>query len=269
VAWSLITARAAAIASIHDRGLWVDIGVGLVTLGLAVAIGFALLRALRVQRALVARHVEELEAFAGRTAHDLRGPLSPVRGYADLLTLEASETVRGYGAKIRRAADRMDGIISDLLALSVSGKPRPGSVRVASAIDAALAELALADADIQLSCDESVVAVSAGVLAQILRNLIGNAAKYRSPERRLALAITASKGEIAVRDNGIGMTTEAAARAFDPYYRADDDAPVAGHGLGLAIVRRTVEATGGTCALTSRLGVGTTVTLRLPLHDAG
>ena len=60
-----------------------------------------------------------------------------------------------------------------------------------------------------------------------------------------------------------------ARHAFDPYFRADDDAIVAGHGLGLAIVQRTVESSGGTCELASQPGRGTTVTLRLPRHDAG
>jgi signal transduction histidine kinase len=270
------TARsdADAIGSIHDRGLWVDVGVGIVTLGLAIAIAFALIRALRAQRTLLQTHLTELEAFAGRTAHDLRGPLSPVRGYADLLSLEASESTRGYAGKIRKAADRMDGIIDDLLALSVSGKPRPGSTRVSSAIKEALGELAaeLVDADVEVVCDEGVAEVSSGVLAQLLRNLVGNAAKYRSPDRKLALSITGKTGsriEIVVRDNGIGMSAEAAQHAFDPYFRADADAPVAGHGLGLAIVRRTVEACGGDCDLASQPGVGTTVTLRLLRHDNG
>lgn len=267
------TARtdAAAIASIHDRGLWIDIGVGILTLGLAIAIAIALVRALRSRRSLLETHLRELEAFAGRTAHDLRGPLSPMRGYADLLTLESSETARGYGAKIRKAADRMDGIIDDLLALSVSGKPRPGTAPIATAVKDALADLAneLIGAAVTTRCDDSVAACSAGVLAQILRNVLGNAAKYRAPERTLMLEITAAKGEITIADNGIGMSAAATRHAFDPYFRADDAAPVAGHGLGLAIVRRTVEASGGTCDLQSQLGVGTTVTVRLPRHEAG
>ncbi len=270
------TARsdAEAIGNIHDRGLWIDVGVGLVTLGLVIAIAFALIRALRAQRTLLETHLRELEAFAGRTAHDLRGPLSPVRGYADLLSLEESPSVRGTAGKIRKAADRMDGIIDDLLALSLSGKPRPGSAPVATAIKDALAELAseLADAEVEVACDDGVAALSAGVLAQILRNVISNAAKYRSPDRRLALAITAkttNRIELVVADNGIGMSAEAARHAFDPYFRADDDAIVAGHGLGLAIVQRTVESSGGACELASQPGRGTTITLRLPRHDTG
>lgn len=256
-------ADAAAIGDLHDRGLWVDVGVGLATLALAVVVAFALVRNLRMQRTQTAAHVAELEAFAGRTAHDLRGPLSPVRGYADILQLDERDAVRGYGQKIRKATDRMDGIIDDLLALSVSGKPRPGAAPVRPTIDAVLAELAITDADVALETDDSIAAVSAGVLAQLLRNVIGNASKYRA-ERRLKLRITCAKGAIAIADNGIGMSADAAKQAFDPYFRADTALP--GHGLGLAIVRRTVEACGGSCELSSTLGEGTTVTLRLPLQ---
>jgi two-component system, OmpR family, sensor kinase len=232
-----------------------------------VAVALALVRNLRAQRAQTAAHVAELEAFAGRTAHDLRGPLSPVRGYADLLQLDEREGVRSYGQKIRKATDRMDGIIDDLLALSVSGKPRPGASPVGPAIDAVLAELAITDADVSVEVDHSIAAVSSGVLAQLLRNVIGNASKYRSPARRLVLRVACAKGAVSVADNGIGMDADATRHAFDPYFRADTALP--GHGLGLAIVRRTVEACGGSCELASTPGEGTTVTLRLPLQQAG
>jgi two-component system, OmpR family, phosphate regulon sensor histidine kinase PhoR len=101
------------------------------------------------------------------------------------------------------------------------------------------------------------------VLGQVLRNLMSNAAKYRAPERKLALRVLARKAgdrvEIAVCDNGRGMDAEAASHAFEPYYRASTDVPV--HGLGLSIVRRTIEAIGGTVELASTLGEGTRVTV--------
>jgi signal transduction histidine kinase len=105
------------------------------------------------------------------------------------------------------------------------------------------------------------------VLTQVLRNLIANSAKYRSPERSLALHIDAhragSEVEIAIGDNGIGMDDETARRAFEPFFRARM-ARVGGHGLGLAIVKRTVDALGGTCSLTSARDHGTEVKIRLP-----
>jgi signal transduction histidine kinase len=67
-----------------------------------------------------------------------------------------------------------------------------------------------------------------------------------------------------VSDNGVGMTTEAVAHAFDPFYRASPTRSVPGHGLGLAIVKRTIDAMGGDCHLVSAPNEGTRVTLHLP-----
>ena len=179
------------IASIHERGLWIDAGIGLVTLALALVIGLALVQSLTAQRRLFELHAQELEAFAGRAAHDLRGPLAPIGGYAELLEREPTPIVGAYAKKIRSAVIRMHGIIDDLFALSISGRPRPGCVPVACAIRDAVVDLGteLADADVVVRCDDGVAAMSAGVLAQVLHNLIGNAAKYREPTRRLALSI--------------------------------------------------------------------------------
>jgi signal transduction histidine kinase len=112
------------------------------------------------------------------------------------------------------------------------------------------------------------VACAEGVLAQILRNLVGNALKFRAPSRPLRVAIEArdvdSLVEIAVEDNGVGMDPESAQRAFEPFYRGQRDREVPGHGLGLAIVERTTRALGGTCQLSSVLDQGTRIVLRLP-----
>ena len=67
---------------------------------------------------------------------------------------------------------------------------------------------------------------------------------------------------LAVEDNGIGMDARAVRRAFEPFFRANPDRP--GHGLGLANVDRYVQAIGGSVALTSRLGTGTRIEVRLP-----
>jgi signal transduction histidine kinase len=138
----------------------------------------------------------------------------------------------------------------------------------------------------------------------MLRNLVANAIKYRRTDRRLRVEIAAAprpprppepfdhipervsrasvrgprnRGaqrepvprdapliEIVVTDNGVGMTGEAAAHAFDPFYRASATRGIPGNGLGLAIVKRTLEAMGGGCDLVSAPDQGTRVTLHVP-----
>jgi signal transduction histidine kinase len=269
-------ADAASIGSAHHGGLVIDGIVFAVTIILAVLVALVLLRALGRQRALLRVHLaslgernRELNAFAARTAHDLKGPLSPVKGYADLLSMREEPEVREIAKRIQRASDRMSAIIDDLLELSVHGKPVPGKVTVTPVVLELLDELRgeLRDAEVKLELTDCTTACSASVLAQILRNVITNAAKYRSPDRDLELRLEARAAdgliELAVSDNGIGMDAETVAHAFEPLYRAAGSSSP-GHGLGLAIVRRTVQAVGGSVDLTSTKGEGTRVTVRVP-----
>ena len=267
---------AGAIVDAHRGGLVIDAIVGAVTIILAGLVALVLLRALSRQRALLRVHLaslgernRELNAFAARTAHDLKGPLSPLKGYSDLLSLREEPEVREIARRIQRASERMSGIIEDLLELSVHGKPVPGKVTVTPVVLELLDELRseLRDVEVKLELGDCTTACSANVLAQILRNLIVNAGKYRSPARQLLLRIAArvvdNMVELVVTDNGIGMDPDTAAHAFEPLYRAPG-ASSPGHGLGLAIVRRTVHAVGGTVELTSTKGEGTRVTVRVP-----
>jgi signal transduction histidine kinase len=260
------------ITSVHQSGLVLDAIVGVLILSAVMFVGFVLTRSLRRQRALLRQHLanvdertRELAAFASRTAHDLKGPLSPIRGYADLLSLQPSAEVKEMARRIGRAVDRMTGIVDDMLELSVHGRPTAGQVALTPAVLDAVDELrgVLGDAEVSVELGELSVQCSDTVLGQVLRNLMSNAAKYRAPERKLALRVLARKAgdrvEIAVCDNGRGMDAEAASHAFEPYYRASTDVP--GHGLGLSIVRRTIEAIGGTVELASTLGEGTRVTV--------
>ncbi|HTR54586.1 MAG TPA: HAMP domain-containing sensor histidine kinase [Kofleriaceae bacterium] len=266
------------IRATHEREIAADVVVGVVTLLLAIAIGLVLVRALRRQRALLEVHLgtlaerrRELEAFASRVAHDLRGPLSPLRGYSDLLSDESSPEVREIALRVRRAADRMGGIIDELLALSVHGTLLAGQGRVAEVAREILDELSpeLADADVTLAVGDARVACSPGVLGQVLRNLLSNAVKYRASERRLVVRIECEHDDarglvvITIGDNGIGMDQHAVAHAFEPLYRAPG-ASRSGHGLGLSIVKRTVETAGGTVELTSLPHAGTRVIVRIP-----
>jgi two-component system, OmpR family, sensor kinase len=284
----------AAIAALLRRGLIADAVIGAVTLGLAISVGLVLLRLLRRQRELARIHVaaidernRELEAFAGRVAHDLRGPLAPIVGYTDLL-LEPGADIPGVATRIRRATDRMAGLIDDLLALSVAGRLPPGSGDVAAAVREVLDDLGpeLRDAEVTLALADCAAACTPGVLAQLMRNLLSNAIKYRRADRRLRVEIAARTRpsdatvlaacetnrqaadapliEIIVADNGVGMTGEAVAHAFDPFYRASATRAVPGNGLGLAIVKRALDAMGGGCHLASAPNECTRVTLYLP-----
>jgi signal transduction histidine kinase len=102
----------------------------------------------------------------------------------------------------------------------------------------------------------------------ILSNLINNSIKYqdvRKSHRSITIGIRSSSNEhsICVRDNGIGIATEHLAKVFDMFYRASENS--SGSGLGLFITQEAVEKIGGTITVESKIGEGTSFTVKLPL----
>jgi signal transduction histidine kinase len=267
------------IRRLHGKAVLADATVGSVTLLLVTLIVVALLRVLRRQRQLTARHIElldernrELDAFAGRAAHDLRGPLNPIRGYADLLMAgnEPPDEVRQMASRIRIAVDRMSRVVDDMLELSRAARAGQGEASLsqvaAEVIDELGADLVGVSVDNRVA--DSRVACAPGVLASIVRNLVGNAIKFRSRQRKPEVHLTSRMEngavELVVEDNGVGMDEESAAHAFEPYWRGRTDREVPGHGLGLAIVERATKAVGGSLLLTSAPDRGTRISVRLP-----
>lgn len=271
--------NAAAIRAANHHAFESDAIVGGATLVLVILIGAWLLRVIGRERRHIQERVDhlnhknaELEAFAGRAAHDLRSPMNPIRGYADLI-IEAkggSEEVASMARRIRRAVDRMARVVDDMLALSTAGAPPPGQSATDAVVTAVLEELEpeLRGVEVATRLSASRVACSEGILTQILRNLLGNAVKFRARSRPLRINLESRDVgpmvEIAIEDNGVGMDPESARHAFEPFYRGQLDLEVPGHGLGLAIVDRTTRALGGTRQLSSVLNQGTRIVVRLP-----
>lgn len=269
----------AAIRAAHRRAIWSDVLAGAVVLVVVTLISAWLLRVLARQRRLILRQLRfldeknaDLEAFAGRAAHDLRSPMNPIRGFADLI-LEAPslpENVARMAGRIRRSVDRMARVVDDMLALSVSGRPPEGHSASSAVVERVLEEMGadLQDVEVVTKLAGGQVRCAEGTLSQILRNLLGNAIKFRSNARPLRVVVeTRDVGpavELAVEDNGIGMDRECARRVFEPFYRGSNHREAPGHGLGLAIVERLTRALGGSCELSSALDQGTRIVVRLP-----
>ena len=273
-------AHARSIEAANGRVLRSDELIGGLTIALVIVISVVLVRILATQRRLIVERFEladdrarDLEAFAGRAAHDLRSPMNPIRGYADLLleTADSPEDVIMMAKRIRTAVDRMARVVDDMLALSVAGRPVPGTASPAEVVNTVVEEMGaeLHGATITTEVADCQAACSVGVLHQLLRNLIGNALKFRAHERPLQIAVTCRVDnaivELVVEDNGVGMDPETVAHALEPMYRGHGmDREVPGHGLGLAIVDRTARALGGSCELSSTLDRGTRITERIP-----
>jgi signal transduction histidine kinase len=276
------TASLSRFSAARFQLMLVLLSIGLAALaGTAVAGGWASRQVARREEALTlnARILEarnrELDAFAGRVAHDIRGPLTTITLATDYLAATAPETQRTTDV-LRRSTNRMETLVDDLLTLArvesqVRGRCDPATV-VAQVREDFGARFAAEKGALRSSVAEAEIACSEGLLRQALTNLVENAIKYRRPEVPPEVEISGTKiggeYELRVSDNGTGMSTDEAERVFEPLYRSPRVMNLPGTGLGLSIVSRIVQASGGAISVQSGLGQGATFIVHLRLASA-
>jgi two-component system OmpR family sensor kinase len=211
----------------------------------------------------------KLRQFVADASHELRTPVSAIGGFADLWREGAvdDDQLDDVMRRIGQESARMRGLVEDLLLLA---RLDQGRALTAEPVDlAALAADAVLDASATHPSRQVTLHAPAPVvvegdearLRQVLANLMSNALVHTEAgttvevwaERRGDAAL------LAVSDNGPGMTPQAAAKAFDRFWRADPARPRAGAGLGLAIVQGIVAAHHGEVRLETAPGAGTTV----------
>ena len=233
--------------------------------------------AMREKTEMLVQSNADLEQFAYVASHDLQTPLRNVMNYTQLLD-------RNYRGKLDADADeflslivdgskRMMGLITDLLEYSrVANQTRPLSpIAVSDAVTQAIANLKRdideTDPDIHIG-PLPVVLAERSLLVSLFQNLIGNSLKYRSPDRRLRIAVEAGRTpagnwRITVSDNGIGIAAEYHEKIFEIFQRLDPGAEKEGTGIGLTLCRRITHHFGGSIAIDSAAGRGTTMILTL------
>lgn len=254
-------------------------GLALVAIAMTIAVAIVTTRLvgrrerqMLVHAAQLEQQNRELDAFAGRVAHDLRGPLTAM-SMATSRVLEARPDDAG-GAMMRKSVDRMERLIRDLLALSqIESHSRGATCDPAGVAAAVREELAsrpeAANATVRVDVPSALVQARDGLLTEALLNLAENALKYVRPAVPAVVEVTGSSGggfyELRVADNGLGMSPDEMRQAFDAFYRARRAPSTPGTGLGLSIVKRIAEASGGSVTVKSTLGQGSTFVLRLPL----
>jgi signal transduction histidine kinase len=247
---------------------------------LASVVAFRVVRTVRAREdqvrrvtTSIARRNEDLDAFASRVAHDLRGPLNTMSFAVARLSQRAPDD--GTNAILRRGVARMESLIEDLLTLSRIDAVAQGSVCdpakvAASVLEDIAPQLKDVGGQIHVDVEPATLLCSEGFLRQTLWNLTDNAVKYRrtevAPDIHIAGRPVGTTYELRIIDNGIGMSAEETSHAFEPFFRASRAPNVRGTGLGLSIVKRVVEASGGSVSVDSQLGCGTTFTVRVPLQ---
>lgn len=218
--------------------------------------------------------------FVANASHELKTPLTSIRGYAETLAQSdpPPEVRREFIQTIRRNADRLQRIVDDLLDLSrlESGRWEPDLQAVPVEVVARESwEPFRADArerGVGFSVDSGDLTVRAdpGALRQILTNLFDNALRHTPSGGQIALTAASvehpSRIDVEVRDTGSGIPGDAVPRIFERFYRVDParSRSEGGTGLGLAIVKHLTEMMGGDVEAESRLGHGTAIRILLP-----
>jgi signal transduction histidine kinase len=221
--------------------------------------------------------------FVANASHELKTPLTSIRGFAEtLVESDPPEELRqGFLASIRDNTLRLQRLVDDLLDLSrlESGgwRARNAPILVGETAAAAWADYAEAAREreivFEVEGDERVDADEQG-LTHIFRNLLENALRHTDPGGHIHVKVTRpseQEVQVEVSDDGEGIPTKALPRIFERFYRADSSRArdVGGTGLGLAIVRHLTVAMGGQVEAESELGRGTTVRFTLPAADHG
>jgi len=226
------------------------------------------------------------EEFLSSASHDLKAPLTSIRGQAQLAQRRLSRIDTPETAAVARQLDLIDAGTGRMLALinelvDVTRADLGGGldldqravdlVALARGVVAQQADLTTHRIAVDTALPELEAAVDVARIERVVTNLVSNAVKY-SPDGGDITVRVAREDDMAVimvADHGLGIPAADAPRVFERFYRAANVAgQIAGTGIGLASVRQIVERHGGRIAVESAEGVGSTFTVRLPLADS-
>jgi signal transduction histidine kinase len=238
-------------------------------------------RALLVLRDVTqARRLEAVRRdFVANASHELKTPVASIQALAETMRdswEEDPSAIPVFAEQLRGEVDRLGRIVSDLLDLSRleggRGKTEPVRLDLLARDEAERMAGRAHGADLALEVatpEPQLVEGSERDLRLLVRNLIENALQYTGANGKVEVATGSEDGHavLAVRDTGIGIPARERDRVFERFYRVDRarSRETGGTGLGLSIVRHVAENHGGTVALDSQLGRGSTFTVRLPL----
>ncbi|MCL2152964.1 MAG: cell wall metabolism sensor histidine kinase WalK [Oscillospiraceae bacterium] len=224
--------------------------------------------------------------FVANVSHELRTPLTSIRTYAETMSENQGipqETEREFLHVIINESDRMTKIVQDLLELSRFDSGNSKMAVEAFSIEQSLRDVYAAIAlearrrkhvfNLELEWKLPNIKGDRARIEQVLMNIISNAMKYTPDGGTINICAGSSDSNIwvSVEDSGIGIPEEDLTRIFDRFYRVEKarSREAGGTGLGLSIAREIVKRHGGDLSVKSEQGVGTTVTMTLPIEGAG
>jgi signal transduction histidine kinase len=215
----------------------------------------------------------ELDRFVYSASHDLRAPLASVLGLVNIARLEKGANFEGYLDKIESSVLKLDGFIRDIIDFSRNARVEieAEAIDFKSLITEIFDNLKYLDEKDKIKRvvkveGEGIFYSDKKRLAVVLNNLIANAIKYSNPheENSFIEVYVKQNGKqvlLQVKDNGIGIGNEHITSIFKMFYRADSKSK--GSGIGLYIVKETLDKIQGTISVQSEYGKGSMFTVRL------
>jgi two-component system phosphate regulon sensor histidine kinase PhoR len=228
------------------------------------------------------RRTEQMRRdFVANVSHELRTPLAAIKSVIETLdsgAVEDPQVARDFLGRADGEVDRLIQLVEELLELSriESGLPLTfTSVELASLLEDVVermqpqAERKRVSLALDLPGDLGEVKVDGPRIERAVVNLIHNAIKFTPEDGSITVSAERGEGEftVRVRDTGLGIAAEDLPRVFERFYKVDHSRSDLGSGLGLAVVKHTVEAHGGSVRVDSELGRGSAFSFSIPLAD--
>jgi PAS domain S-box-containing protein len=239
-------------------------------------------RAVRDRTAELEKSMKQMEGFCYSIAHDLRAPLRAMQGFTTALCDDYGDAFdeqgREYASRIVTSSQRMERLIQDLLDygrlshIEITSEPVELEKVLNSVLRDMEAELIRRGAVINIKHPLPCVLAHQDVLEDVFGNLVSNALKFVAPGVTPSVTVRSDKLEnkvrIYVEDNGIGIEPEYHERIFRVFEKIHGSASEDATGIGLAIVRKSVERLGGNVGVESRPGGGSCFWFELPACDS-
>ena len=234
---------------------------------------------IRVKNENLEKTNAELDRFLYSTSHDLRSPLMSIKGLVNIAKKESSDPLmQQYLAMMTERADKLENFIKDIIDYSKNKRTEVVNevIDLSKLIDDVHDNFKFLDGASDIQFQKEIAAAEIitdrSRITVVLNNLISNAIKYhKSNGVQSWIKVSASNVDnqlnLVVADNGPGIDVEKQPRIFEMFYRGTEQSK--GSGLGLYIVKETIEKMSGTIRIESAVGVGTSFFITLPLSSVG
>ncbi len=226
--------------------------------------------------------IETLKSdFISNVSHEIKTPIAVIQNYSSLLQAPdlSEEDRREYARAVSEASDRLNSMITNILRLSRLENQQIKRNNVEFDLSGQIAECLLGfepvweEKNIEIEpdiADEIRIVSDRELLSIVWNNLLSNAFKFTEPGGTVEVSLRADGDEavVTVGDTGCGMPPETVEHIFDKFYQGDTSRAAQGNGLGLALVKRILDITGGRIEVQSTPGEGSAFIVRLKLKDS-